>query len=300
MDTYADHAPSAVRGIDRLRAFADLSKPRISLLLVIVAAASFLMADRGSPSWLRLAAAAVGTGILAAGIFALNQYMERISDGLMRRTAGRPLPSGRLTPGAALVFGIVMTTASVAFFFVLFGWVSAAVAFATFVSYILVYTPLKKRTALHTTLGAISGAMPPLLGWASARGSLAPDAWALFAIMFFWQYPHFLAIDSIYAEDYARAGIRLMPAVDARGGRGTTAVIVLTLVLLTGASILPRMTGLAGNVYLVTALAAAAAFLAAGILLAIRRTKKSARIVLRASVLYLPVVFIVMAFAPGA
>ncbi len=298
MDATVERASRAGASAARLRAVAELSKPRILLLVVLVAAASFIVASRAGLDWVRLAAAAAGTTLLGAGIFALNQFQERRADSLMRRTAARPLPSGKVAPLVALVVGAVTTFAACAYFLLLFGVAAASVAVSTFVSYVLVYTPLKTRTALHTTLGAISGAMPPLLGWAAARGGLAPGAWALFALLFFWQFPHFLAIDTIYSDDYARAGIKLLPAVDARGGRATAGLINVTLVLLVGASVLPRVLGFAGDVYLGTASLLGAAFLTTGILLARRRTKKSARLLLRASVLYLPVLFAVMALDP--
>jgi heme o synthase len=287
---------AAASAVDILKAYIELSKPRIMVLVLLVAAASFLMASRPSPDWARLAVSLLGIAILAAGIFSLNQYQERHTDPLMRRTARRPLPSGRVSPRAALAFGAGMTAAAFALITPVLGWVAAAVALATFVSYVLVYTPMKTRTAWHTTLGAVSGAMPPLLGWAAATGSLPPAAWVLFGILFLWQYPHFLAIDTMHAEEYARAGIRLLPPVDGKRGGATAAVIAFSLVLLLGFSVLPWVMHLAGVIYLASALAAGAGFLAAGCLLMVRRSKNSARILLRASVLYLPAIFAVMAF----
>ena len=289
-------APQRAVGLQRLKAYGELTKPRILVLLVIVALASFFLASLRPLDWGRLGAAAVGISALAAGILALNGHWERDSDRLMRRTAGRPVPSGRLSPKEAFAFGAAATTAAVAFITFRLGWVAGVAAFATFVSYVLVYTPLKQRSAWHTTVGAFSGAMPPLLGWASARGALGPEAWALFGMLFFWQFPHFLAIASMYGEDYARAGIRVLPAVDAKGGSLTASLIAGSLVLLLAVSVLPWLTGLAGVVYLAGAAAAGAVFAAAGVLLLVRRTKRSARLVLRASVLYLPVVFALMVF----
>jgi protoheme IX farnesyltransferase len=287
---------SRAAGLQRLKAYGELTKPRILVLLVIVALASFYLATPGTVDWGRLASAAIGISALAAGILALNGHWERDSDRLMRRTAGRPVPSGRLTPREAFAFGAAATTAAVAFIAVRLGWVAGVVAFSTFVSYVLVYTPLKQRSAWHTTIGALSGAMPPLLGWASARGALSPDAWGLFAMLFFWQFPHFLAIATMYGEDYARAGIKVLPAVDARGGALTASLIVASLALLLVASVLPWITRLAGTVYLAGAAAAGVGFASAGVLLLARRTKRSARVVLRASVLYLPIVFALMVF----
>jgi heme o synthase len=284
-------------GIARLAAYLELTKPRILVLLVIVAIASFFLASPGPVNLLRLVEATVGIAALAAGILSLNGHWERESDRLMRRTAGRPLPSGRLSAREAFAFGCAMTVASIAFMTAALGWTAGIVAFFTFASYVLVYTPMKQRSAWHTTLGALSGATPPLLGWAAARGSLDPQAWVLAALLFLWQFPHFLAIATMYSEDYARAGIKVLPPVDARGGRLTALLIAAGLVLLLGVSILPWLMGMAGIVYLVGAAAAGAVFLAAGLSQLARRTKKSARYVLRASVLYLPVVFALMVFA---
>jgi heme o synthase len=289
-------ALSRAHGAARFRAYVELTKPRILLLLVIVAIAAFFLAGPGPMDPARLVYAVVGISALAAGILSLNGHGERDSDRLMRRTAGRPLPSGRLSPREAFVFGSAMTTASVVFITVLLGWTAGVVAFFTFASYVLVYTPMKQRSAWHTTLGALSGATPPLLGWAASRGTLDVHAWVLAAMLFLWQFPHFLAIATMYSEDYARAGIRVLPAVDARGGGLTAALIAGSLVLLLGVSILPWAMGRAGLPYLVAAGVSGAVFLAAGVNLLARRTKKSARSVLRASVLYLPVVFAVMVF----
>ena len=289
-------AAARATGLERLKAYGELTKPRVLVLLVIVALAGFYLAAPASVDWARLVSAAVGIAALAAGILALNGHWERESDALMRRTAGRPVPSGRLSAREAFAFGSAVTVAAIAFITARMGWTAGAVALFTFVSYVLVYTPLKQRTAWHTTLGALSGAMPPLLGWACARGTLGPEAWALCAMLFFWQYPHFLAIATMYGQDYARAGIKVLPSVEAPGGRLTASLIVASTALLLATSILPWLTGLAGTVYLLTAVAAGACFAASAVQLLVRRTKKSARMVLRVSVLYLPVVFAVMVF----
>ena len=275
----------------RIKSFIELTKPRLASLLVVVAAASFYLASPARPDWPRLILATLATGVLAAGVLALNSFSERDSDALMRRTASRPLPSGRIAPLDALAFGAVMTALAVAFFTVFFGWSAGGVALFTFVSYNLLYTPLKQRTDAHTTIGALSGAMPPLLGWACARGVLSADAWVLFGILFLWQYPHFLSIDTMYRDDYARAGIKVLPGRARTGERATHAVMLTALALLLIVGTAPFFAGMAGTVYLVGSLMAGAGFMAAGIRLVAMKTKKAARVVLLASVTYLPLVF---------
>ena len=274
----------------RLKAYYDLTKPRIALLVLIVAVASFYLASPRSIDWLRLVGTILGVGLLAAGIFSLNHYMERDVDILMRRTDRRPLPSKRLSPTEALWFGSILTGGSILFITAVLGWLSGALALFTFVSYVFIYTPLKRRTEYHTALGALPGAMPPLLGWAAARGSLDLDAWLLFGILFFWQFPHFLAIEMMYSEDYARAGIRVLPVIEPTWTATTTEVGV-SLVLLVGMSLSPFFTGLVGPLYLTGAILSGFFFLVAGAVAFVRRDRKGARLLLLASVFYLPVLF---------
>ncbi len=256
----------------------------------MVAAASFYISSPGAVDWLRLAGAVFGIGLLAGGIFALNHYAERNTDGLMRRTESRPLPSGRLEASEALVFGSALTLASILFLTLLYGWVSGAIAVFTFASYVLVYTPLKRITVLHTALGALPGAMPPLIGWAAARGGLDLDAWILFAILLFWQFPHFLSIEMMYSDDYAKAGIRVLPVLDP-SWKASAVGINGMIVLLIAASVLPVATGFLGSVYLFGAIALGSGFLACGAVALARRDRRSARLVLLGSVFYLPVLF---------
>ncbi len=204
--------------LDRLKAYLELTKPRITLLVLAVSIASFYLASPGVVAWPRLLLTVLGTTLLAFGVFALNHYGERDTDGMMRRTDRRPLPGKRLTPREVLSFGASLTAAAVILTGATLGWVAGAVALFTFVSYVLVYTPLKRRTAFHTALGALSGATPPLLGWAGATGTVDLNAWILFGILFFWQFPHFLAIEMMYRDDYAAAGIKVLPVTDASGG----------------------------------------------------------------------------------
>jgi len=277
----------------RLRAFAELTKPRIGLLLLAVAACSYYLGAGRSFDRGRFAVLIGAVALLAAGVLSLNQYFERERDGRMQRTRGRPLPSGRLRPSQALWFGLAGTVSSVVLFALAVNLVSAAVAVFTVVSYVLIYTPLKTMTAYHTTLGALSGGTPTLLGWAAARGSLEPSAWILFALLFLWQFPHFLAINLMYREDYARAGIRVLPGEDPRGTR-TAAAIIAPTVLLFAASLLPVPMGLLSPIYLFFAAPLGALFLVAAVRTAMRQEKRDGRFLLKSSVLYLPCIFLLM------
>ena len=278
--------------------YLQLIKPRITSLVLIVAAASFYIAAPGSVDWVKLVLTIAGTGLLAAGIFALNQYLERDVDLLMGRTKNRPIPSRRLKPGQVLAFGGIATAAGITVLGLESGLVAGALGAATFVIYDLVYTPLKRRTVLHTVVGAVSGATPPLIGWAAARGALDPGAWILFGLLFLWQFPHFLAIESMYRDDDARAGIRVLPVSEPTGAAAAWVMVsaLALLVLLSGTLFLA---GLSSVVALAGSLAVAAVFLAAGVVHLLRRSRTSARLVLRASIIYLPVVFAFLVFAPG-
>jgi protoheme IX farnesyltransferase len=281
------------RALGRMGAYLQLTKPRITLLVLAVAAGSFCLGSAHAVSWVRLAETLVGVSVLAFGIFALNHYVERDTDALMLRTVHRPIPSGRVAPREALAFGTALTAAAVIGFFVAFGWVAGLVAFATFVSYIFVYTPLKRRTMHHTIPGAISGAMPPLLGWAAARGSLSLEAWALFGILFFWQFPHFLALELMYREDYQRGGIRVITASNV-SRTWVVAEILASMVLLSAASAAPFFLRTAGTAYLLGASVLACAFTVIAARAAFLKDKRSGRLLLRASVAYLPVLFILL------
>jgi protoheme IX farnesyltransferase len=283
------------RGADRLKSYLQLIKPRITILILLVAMASFYLANPGSMDWRRFALMTVATGLLACGIFALNAYLERDTDLLMGRTARRPLPGKRLLPRQALAFGVIVTAFALFVLTARLGWIAGLVGLFTFISYVLVYTPLKRRTELHTAIGALSGATPPLIGWAAARGSLEPGAWILAGILFLWQFPHFLAIESMYRDDYQRAGIRVLPVSEPTGA-ATAAVMVAALGLLLLLSAAPFLAGLSSRGALFGCLIVGAGFLAAGVFHLMNKTPRSARLVLRASLLYLPVVFTLLVF----
>jgi len=273
----------------------ETTKPRIASLLLLMAIASYFLALRptGSATWQGLAITICTVVLLSLGIFPLNHYLEREHDSLMLRTRNRPLPAKLLKPGAVLAFGLTFTILSVAFALVFSGWLTAAITLFVAVSYLLVYTPLKYRTAYHTSVGALSGATPPLIGWAVATGSLDANAWILFGIMFFWQFPHFLSIDMIYRDDYAKAGIKVLPVID-HSGRATFVQVVGATSLLIIVSELPVLTELTGPVYGIIAGLFGLAFLWFGFRAVHTREKMAAKHLLRASVLYLPLLFLAL------
>ena len=275
---------------EKLHAYYELTKPRIATLILIVAAATYYLASPRPIDLVRFAVTIIGIAMLAAGIFSLNHWMERDVDHLMKRTASRPLPSGRLKPAEALVFGVCLTTLSIVGMSVSLNILTGLLALATFVSYIFIYTPLKRVTPYHTPLGAISGAMPPLLGWAAATGVLSIEAWLLFGVLFFWQFPHFLSIEMLYSEDYSRAGIRVLPVVDP-SWRKVGVELIAALVLLIATSAVPFLMKRAGLLYGIGAAVADTAFLVAGIQAVARKQKASSRRLLLVSVFYLPLVF---------
>jgi heme o synthase len=277
----------------RANAYVALTKPDVSLLVVITTAAGYYMGARGPVSWLNLVHAVFGTFLIAAGTAALNHYMERESDALMRRTATRPLPSGVLRPWEALVFGLGMSIAGVVYLYFAATPLAAGLGAASCLSYLLAYTPLKKRTVWATFVGAFPGAMPPMIGWAAASGSLNVGAWLLFAILFFWQFPHFNAIAWMYREDYARAGIRMLPTVDREGVR-TFRQIFLTAALLIVVSALPSLLGVTGKVYFFGALALSVALLQVCFWAARAKTNARAKWLMHATVVHVPVLLALM------
>lgn len=284
--------PSAWR---RVVDFVTLTKPRVVLMVLVTTAVGYRLGSVGTADWVRLLQTLAGTALAAAGTLALNQYLERESDGLMRRTQRRALPSGRLTASEALVFGILATLVGLGYLAVVVGALAAGVTLATSGIYLFLYTPLKRLTPLSTLVGAISGALPPLTGWAAARGELGSGGWILFAIVFLWQVPHTLAIGRLYQEDYARAGIRILPVVDPEG-RSTERQIVVGSLALWAVALLPSLVGLTGSRYFFGAVALGGVFLACGIVHALGPSRASARQVVLASVLHLPLLFALMAF----
>jgi protoheme IX farnesyltransferase len=273
----------------------SLAKPRVVLMVLITTVVGYYVGLAGAPDYARLLALLIGTSLAAGGTLALNQYWERDVDALMERTRMRPLPEGRLAPLEALLFGSATTAAGLAVLAIGAGWLAALVTATTFVLYVFAYTPLKLRTPLCTLVGAIPGALPPVTGWAAARDDVSVGAWVLFGILFLWQLPHTLAIARLYQADYARAGVRLLPVIDAQGGSTERQILSGCLALL-AVSLLPTLIGLAGGVYFVGALVLGAAFAMFGVQQALAPSALRARRVLLASLLYLPVLLALLAF----
>ncbi|TMA70067.1 MAG: protoheme IX farnesyltransferase [Deltaproteobacteria bacterium] len=263
-------------------------------MVLVTTAVGFHLGSAGGPLFLPLLYTLAGTALAAGGTLALNQYMERDLDARMDRTRRRPLPEGRVHPGEALVLGCALLVAGVALLARAGEPLAAAVTAAIAATYLLLYTPLKRVSSLCSLVGAIPGALPPVAGWAAARGTLGPEPWILFAIMFLWQIPHTLAIGRLYRDDYARAGIRVLPVVD-RDGRTTGVQAVTNCLALLPVAILPTLVGLAGAIYFLIALVLGLAFLWSAVGLARGGSTADARRLLFASLVYLPVLLAVMA-----
>jgi protoheme IX farnesyltransferase len=278
---------------EKLSAYLELTKPRITFLIVLTAAAGFCLGARTGVDYPTLFHSMFGIALLSSGIATLNQYMERELDGLMRRTQSRPLPSGRLTATEALVFGAALTVGAEVYLALLTNPLTAVLGLTVVVGYLFCYTPLKTRSTLSTVVGAFPGAMPPLMGWTAASGQMSAGAWVLFAILFLWQFPHFLAIAWMYREDYGRAGIMMLPVVEPEG-RVTGQQIVAYTLMLVPVSLLPTLIGISGKVYLFGALALGLLFLYSSLRAALSKSRQQARQLLLASVLYLPLLFVLM------
>jgi len=267
--------------------YLELAKPRITLMVTLTCLVGFVMASPAPMALGSLAAALIGTALVAGGASAFNMLIERRTDALMLRTQQRPLPAGRLRPVEALVFGTLLTLGGLIVLSVGAGALSALVAFVTWVSYLLIYTPLKTRTSLATLVGAVPGALPPVIGWAAARHSLDPGAFILFAILFLWQVPHFLAIAWIFRDDYARGGLPMLPVVDPAGAMtGRQAVANSLALLLVSLSLTPA--GLTGLTYAVGAAVLGVAYTAAAAGAARARSLAAARRLFFVSIAYLP------------
>lgn len=274
----------------RLADYVELTKPEVTGLVVVSAFAGFYLGARGPLDWLLLWHTLAGTTLVSAGTAAFNHYLERAEDSLMRRTAQRPLPAGRLAPRSAFWFASALSALGVLYLAVAVNPLAGVLAFATWASYLFFYTPLKRRSVHCTTVGAFPGAMPPLIGWAAASGTLEASALVLYAILFFWQFPHFLSIAWIYREDYARGGLLMLPVVDPEG-RATGRQMVAHSVMLLGVSLLPSLLGMAGALYFWGALALSGAFLACALIMARTPSAAHARRLLQASIFYLPLLF---------
>jgi heme o synthase len=288
-------APAVSR--DRAQVARDLvalTKPRVLLMVLATTLAGYFVALGGLPDFVRAANVLVGTLMAAAGTLALNQCAERRLDALMDRTRRRPLPDGRLQPLPALLFATALTSAGIMYLAVAVGIAAGALAFVTTLLYLGVYTPLKTRSALCMLVGAVPGALPPVTGWVAARGDLELGAAILFAIVFLWQLPHTLAIAHLYRDDYARAGVRVLPVVDAQGTMANRQIVGSTLALL-AVSVLPTVIGVSGTRYFATACALGLGLLGVAVAHASAPSAGSARRVLVATLLYLPLLLAVLA-----
>ena len=267
--------------------FLALTKPRLVLMVLIATLAGFYLGSFGELDWIRLLNTIFGTALAAGGTIALNQYVERDLDAKMRRTRSRPLPDGRLHPAGALIFGIAISAGGVLYLLVAVNALSSLLAALTVLSYIFLYTPMKRKTPFCTFVGAIPGALPPMGGWVAAQGGLGFEAWVLFGIMFFWQIPHSLAIAWMYRTDYERAGLKLLPVIHP-DGRSTGYQIVSNCLALLAVGLVPTLIGIAGPSYFIAALALGSVFLGCGVSFAILRSTVAARRLLLASYLYIP------------
>lgn len=273
----------------------ELTKPRITFLVAVTAAMGFVVASGSRIDWLPLAVTVVGTALVAAGASAFNHHGERFTDALMERTRNRPLPAGRMQPNTAIAVGVSGGALGI----VLLGWLAnplaALLGLVALVSYVWVYTPLKRLSPVSTLVGAVPGALPPMMGWAAARGELDPGAWALFGILFFWQLPHFMAIAWLCREDYARAGLQMVPVIapDARSPGRQSVVYAVVLVVVSG---LPTWLGIAGVAYLATGLLLSLGLLVSAVQFARAANERAAKRLLLASVVYLPALCLALVF----
>ncbi len=285
-------APGLVSVRAKLADYAELSKLRLSLLVLLVTATGFAL---GSPPKLEVAGmihCLLGTALVAFGASAWNQLLERRHDARMIRTADRPIPAGRISEAEAAAFGTICGVGGLLYLVTFSGGLAGLLAGVTLILYVAVYTPLKRLTPLNTPVGAVPGAIPPLIGYAAAAGRIDAAAWTLFAVLFAWQMPHFYAIAWMYRDDYARGGFKMLSVIDPTGGAVSRQTILFTLLLL-AASALPALVETAGGVHVYGALLLGAAFLSVAVRFAVERTRPAARLLLWGSILYLPLLMLV-------
>jgi heme o synthase len=277
----------------RAAVLADLVKARLTLLVLLTTFVGFYLGERGGVDYLLMFHALFGTALVAGGAAALNELIERDYDAKMRRTAGRPLPSGRLQPATVAIFGGVCSVAGLIYLAVLVNPLTSVLGAVTSISYLFIYTPLKRVTWVNTLVGAIPGALPPLMGWTAARNELSGEGWTLFAILAFWQIPHFMAIAWLYRDEYAKAGFVMLPNVDADGSRTAQHALGNTLALAI-ASLCPFLLKMTGPVYLAMAMLLSAGYFLCAARFARRLTTRRARQLFLASIIYLPLLLAAM------
>lgn len=280
------------------RDFAALTKPRITQMVVLTTAAGFWLTSPRPIDLMLLLHAVVGTALVASGASALNQVIERSTDGQMRRTANRPIPAGRIQPDHALLFSVAISVAGMVYLASLVNWLTAALGATTLGLYVFVYTPMKRRSSLATIVGAVPGAVPPMMGCAAATAELGYMAWILFGILFLWQMPHFLAIAWLYRSDYERGGFPLLTLGNLQGtwapGHRTARQMILYAAALIPVSLLPSTLGYSGGIYFWGAAVLGLVFLAFSVIFSREQNARSARQLLLVSVIYLPLVLLLM------
>lgn len=292
---------SQIEKVDRSAALApgrwadlyELTKPRMNFLVVVTTMVGYYMAARGWGDWARIIYTLIGTALTAAGSSVLNQYTERYLDGLMRRTSRRPLPAGRVRPIEALMFAVILSVSGLTILAWFVNPLTALLGAVTLALYVFAYTPAKRRTTLCTIIGAVPGAIPPMMGFTAVQNVISPGALSLFAILFLWQMPHFLAIAILYREDYARGGFRMLPVID-DGLEMTGRQIILYSLTLIPVSFVPALVGISGAIYFVAALVLGLAFCGFAFLCARTKTRADARQLFLASILYLPALLTAM------
>ncbi|MFQ6677014.1 MAG: heme o synthase [Fidelibacterota bacterium] len=274
-------------------AYFELMKPNIMSLVLVTTVLGYYLGGNGIDSWSRLAMVLFGTALTAGGSGALNHYLERDSDKLMDRTKNRPIPTGMILPADALIFGVILVVSGTVFLAYNINLLTGFLSIMTSFLYILVYTPLKKITWLNTSIGSIPGALPPVGGWAAATGDLSTGAWILFAIMFLWQHPHFYAIAWIFKEDYAKADFKMLPVIEPDGKR-TVRQIFWHLILLIPISAMPYFSGISGDFYLFSVIILTGLFFISAIPMYREKNRNNARALLKSSIIYLPILLILI------
>jgi protoheme IX farnesyltransferase len=300
-----DHAAEIVGGVPlqatpgvghfptRIADYLALTKPRLNLLVVATSAAGYYLGANAGINAASMAIAVAGTALVAGGAAVLNQVYERDTDALMRRTRMRPLPDGRVTTGDAAVFGVVIAGAGLALLAARTNMLASVLALATLVIYLLVYTPMKRRSPISTLVGAVPGALPPLIGWTASHGAISAGGGVLFAIVFLWQIPHFMAIAWLCRDDYRKAGFPMLPVVEPDGRRAGRQAVLYALALVP-VSLAPTLVGLSGTAYLIVAALLSTAFVWLAAQFALTRTDTAARRLFFGSIIYLPLIWITM------
>ena len=285
--------PAARRSPGLLADYVALTKPRLNCLVVATSATGYYLGGPGSAGIVAMTQAVAGIALVAGGAAVLNQLYERETDALMRRTRLRPLPDGRVAPADARIFGIALSLAGLVLLAARTNWLAAGLALATILVYLIVYTPMKRRTPLSTLAGAVPGALPVLIGWTASHGSVALGGATLFTIVFLWQIPHFMAIAWLYRDDYRKAGFPMLPVIDPQGRRAGRQAVRYAAALVP-VSLAPTFAGISGTVYFVSALVLSLALLVLAVRFAATRNDRAARALFLGSITYLPVLWIVM------